>query len=73
MPNPELTADPTIRVRNLSYKFPDGSDGLIDMNLDLPAGSRTLLIGGMYSLLFLCVSCMLQKELMKLMLDESWI
>lgn len=55
MPNPELTADPSICVRDLSYKFPDGSDGLIDMNLDLPAGSRTLLIGGMYALVLVRV------------------
>ena len=47
MGNPELTAEPSISVRNLSYKFPDGSEGLKDLNLDLPAGSRTLLIGGM--------------------------
>ena len=37
---------PSIVVRNLSYKFQDGSPGLVDVNLDIPAGSRTLLIGG---------------------------
>ena len=36
---------PDIRVQNLSYKFPDGSLGLRDINLSLPPGSRTLLIG----------------------------
>ncbi|KPI41474.1 putative ABC transporter ATP-binding protein [Cyphellophora attinorum] len=39
-PNP-----PTIEVNGLSYKFPDGSTGLSNINLSLPAGSRTLLIG----------------------------
>ncbi|KIW27017.1 uncharacterized protein PV07_06798 [Cladophialophora immunda] len=34
-----------IVVRGLNYKFPDGSMGLQDINLELPAGSRTLLIG----------------------------
>jgi CCR4-NOT complex subunit CAF16 len=36
---------PDIVVQGLSYKFPDGSLGLRDINLNLPAGSRTLLIG----------------------------
>jgi CCR4-NOT complex subunit CAF16 len=36
---------PTIEVKGLSYKFPDGSTGLSDIELSLPAGSRTLLIG----------------------------
>ena len=36
---------PDIQINNLSYKFPDGSSGLTDVNLSLPAGSRTLLIG----------------------------
>ncbi|KAJ5173937.1 uncharacterized protein N7500_001868 [Penicillium coprophilum] len=40
--NPTL---PSIEVQNLSYKFQDGSDGLENINLSLPAGSRTLLIG----------------------------
>ncbi|KAJ5579602.1 uncharacterized protein N7459_005587 [Penicillium hispanicum] len=42
------TADaplPSIEVQNLSYKFQDGSEGLRDVVLDLPPGSRTLLIG----------------------------
>ncbi|KAJ9612533.1 CCR4-NOT regulatory complex component [Cladophialophora chaetospira] len=39
------TPTPDINVNGLSYKFPDGSLGLRDINLDLPAGSRTLLIG----------------------------
>lgn len=37
---------PSIQVRNLSYTFPGGSQGLQDINLDLPSGSRALLIGG---------------------------
>jgi CCR4-NOT complex subunit CAF16 len=35
-----------IEIRSLNYKFQDGSLGLKDITLDLPAGSRTLLIGG---------------------------
>lgn len=38
---------PGIDVKNLSYAFPDGSSGLKEVFLDLPPGSRTLLIGGM--------------------------
>lgn len=38
-------ASPTITVNALSYNFPDGSNGLRDVNLAVPAGSRTLLIG----------------------------
>lgn len=37
---------PSIKVTNLSYRFPDGSAGLRNVSLDLPPGSRTLLIGG---------------------------
>lgn len=37
---------PSINVQNLSYKFQDGSEGLEDVLLSLPPGSRTLLIGG---------------------------
>lgn len=37
---------PSISVQNLSYKFQDGSAGLENVKLDLPPGSRTLLIGG---------------------------
>lgn len=40
-PNP-----PTIQVQDLTFAFPDGTTGLQNINLDLPAGSRTLLIGG---------------------------
>ncbi|KAF9739019.1 hypothetical protein PMIN06_010975 [Paraphaeosphaeria minitans] len=36
---------PNIDVKNLSYAFPDGSNGLKDVFLELPPGSRTLLIG----------------------------
>jgi ABC-type multidrug transport system fused ATPase/permease subunit len=37
---------PSIDVQNLSYSFQDGSPGLQNVRLSLPAGSRTLLIGG---------------------------
>jgi CCR4-NOT complex subunit CAF16 len=37
---------PSIDVKNLNYKFQDGSSGLKEVFLDLPPGSRTLLIGG---------------------------
>ncbi|KAL2816387.1 P-loop containing nucleoside triphosphate hydrolase protein [Aspergillus cavernicola] len=40
-----MSASPDIQVQGLSYKFQDGSSGLMDVGLDLPAGSRTLLIG----------------------------
>ncbi|KAK7529630.1 ABC transporter-like protein [Phyllosticta citribraziliensis] len=36
---------PSIGVKNLNYAFPDGSLGLKDVILNLPPGSRTLLIG----------------------------
>ncbi|KAF2652772.1 P-loop containing nucleoside triphosphate hydrolase protein [Lophiostoma macrostomum CBS 122681] len=36
---------PSIDVKNLSYAFPDGSSGLKEVFLELPPGSRTLLIG----------------------------
>ena len=36
---------PSIEVNGLSYAFPDGSSGLKDVVLNLPPGSRTLLIG----------------------------
>lgn len=38
---------PSIHIKDLTYNFPDGSEGLKDINVDLPPGSRTLLIGGM--------------------------
>ena len=37
---------PSIDVKDLSYAFPDGSTGLREVFLNLPPGSRTLLIGG---------------------------
>ena len=37
---------PSINVKTLSYAFADGSSGLHDVILNLPPGSRTLLIGG---------------------------
>ncbi|KAI9793405.1 MAG: CCR4-NOT regulatory complex component [Peltula sp. TS41687] len=36
---------PTIETHHLNYTFPNTTPGLIDINLSLPAGSRTLLIG----------------------------
>ena len=36
---------PTIQVNRLTFNFPDGTIGLRDISLSLPAGSRTLLIG----------------------------
>jgi len=47
-----LQALPSIEVKALSYAFQDGSSGLNNVNLDLPAHSRTLLIGGTVSLPF---------------------
>ncbi|KAK5710398.1 CCR4-NOT regulatory complex component [Elasticomyces elasticus] len=40
-----MTDSPTIAVKNLTFTFPDSTTGLTDIALDLPAGSRTLLIG----------------------------
>ncbi len=42
--NAELA--PSIDVKALNYLFPDGTSGLQDVILNLPPGSRTLLIGG---------------------------
>ncbi|KAF2867725.1 ABC transporter-like protein [Massariosphaeria phaeospora] len=36
---------PSIDVQNLNYAFPDGSSGLQEVFLNLPPGSRSLLIG----------------------------
>ncbi|KAF2710183.1 putative ABC transporter [Pleomassaria siparia CBS 279.74] len=41
----DTSVAPSIGVKDLSYKFPDGSSGLKEVFLDLPPGSRTLLIG----------------------------
>jgi CCR4-NOT complex subunit CAF16 len=41
-----MAPDPTITVRGLTFTFPDSTTGLTDISLDLPSGSRTLLIGG---------------------------
>lgn len=41
---------PRVEVKSLSYAFQDGSSGLQDVVLSLPPGSRTLLIGGIWSL-----------------------
>ena len=42
----ETAPGPDITVQKLTFKFPDLSLGLSDVSLDLPVGSRTLLIGG---------------------------
>ncbi|KJR84785.1 CCR4-NOT complex subunit CAF16 [Sporothrix schenckii 1099-18] len=39
------TDSPVIQTKGLTYSFPDFSTGISDITLDLPAGSRTLLIG----------------------------
>lgn len=39
------TAEPVIQTKGLTYSFPDYSTGISDITLNLPAGSRTLLIG----------------------------
>jgi CCR4-NOT complex subunit CAF16 len=36
---------PSLHVNDLTFKFPDGTIGLKDVALELPPGSRTLLIG----------------------------
>jgi CCR4-NOT complex subunit CAF16 len=41
---------PKVDVNNLTFAFPDGSTGLQKVALELPANSRTLLIGGMLML-----------------------
>ncbi|CAK7207324.1 CCR4-NOT regulatory complex component [Sporothrix eucalyptigena] len=42
----DLSTQPTvIHTNGLTYSFPDYSTGISDISLDLPAGSRTLLIG----------------------------
>jgi hypothetical protein len=53
--NPSIMADihrppslPAVQVTNLSYKFPDCSTALDNVNLTLPKGSCTVLIGGIY-------------------------
>lgn len=42
----DINSTPNIEVQDLSYKFQDGSSGLENVSMGLPAGSRTLLIGG---------------------------
>ena len=39
---------PSLNIKSLSFSFPDGSNGLKDVTLDLPPRSRTLLVGGNY-------------------------
>jgi len=40
------TKGPSVETKSLTFAFPDGSSGLDNVTLDLPASSRTLLIGG---------------------------
>lgn len=42
---PSQQQPPRVEVKNLSYTFPDYSTGISNITLDLPPGSRTLLIG----------------------------
>lgn len=42
---------PSIDVKSLNYAFPDGSSGLVNVILNLPPSSRTLLIGGEYKII----------------------
>lgn len=48
---------PSIHIKDLTYNFPDGSAALNNINVDLPPGSRTLLIGGMSAALLQRVNC----------------
>jgi hypothetical protein len=43
--SPNMVA-PNISTKDLTFAFPDGTSGLEHVTLDLPAGSRNLLIGG---------------------------
>ncbi|KAL8808882.1 MAG: hypothetical protein Q9223_003596 [Gallowayella weberi] len=43
--NGQAEVAPSIDIKSLSYSFPDGSSGLQNVILNLPPGSRTLLIG----------------------------
>ncbi|KAF2462175.1 putative ABC transporter [Lineolata rhizophorae] len=45
MPSEGRYTAPSISVKNLSYAFSDGTTGLHNVALDLPPGSRNLLIG----------------------------
>jgi CCR4-NOT complex subunit CAF16 len=40
-----MSLAPSIQVDQLTFTFPDGTVGLRDISLDLPPGSRTLLVG----------------------------
>jgi CCR4-NOT complex subunit CAF16 len=40
-----MSAAPSIQVTDLTFTFPDGTTGLRNISLELPPGSRTLLIG----------------------------
>lgn len=42
--------EPSIVVQGLTYRFQNGAPGLNNVDLDLPSGSRTLLIGGKNSI-----------------------
>jgi ABC-type transport system involved in cytochrome bd biosynthesis fused ATPase/permease subunit len=41
---------PNITTKDLTFAFPDGTSGLQNVSLTLPAGSRNLLIGGKHIL-----------------------
>jgi CCR4-NOT complex subunit CAF16 len=41
---------PKITTKELTFAFPDGTSGLQNVSLELPAGSRNLLIGGKHAL-----------------------
>ncbi|MEM9645279.1 MAG: peptidase domain-containing ABC transporter, partial [Planctomycetota bacterium] len=43
--NPGLSQLPTIRVEQLSFGFSDGSDVLDDVNISIPGGKTTALVG----------------------------
>ncbi len=42
---PDNSHDPLFSVRNLSYQYPDGTEALSDVNLDITAGDRIALVG----------------------------
>jgi CCR4-NOT complex subunit CAF16 len=41
---------PAPNIKDLTFAFPDGTSGLQNVSLTLPAGSRNLLIGGKHIL-----------------------
>ena len=60
--------EPRIHVKSLSYAFHDGSTGLQEVTLSLPQGSRTLLIGGIWS-----PSCLsVHSHILSLTCSSQW-